>query len=314
MKNITLTLTLTLLSLWSLGQTISSLPAASTLGGTEVVPGVQGGTTKKISINQIGTFIGITYAPIASPTFTGTVTTPLIKITGGSPGSGKVLTADADGDATWETPSSGGATAAGATGNVQYKSNGGGLQAEAAYTYDSATNILTVGNISLPNGAVFNFSTGDITVTHSSNLLTLAGGEFVVPAEAYASGWNGDNSVPTKNDVYDKIETMSSTTNTSSSLTDGGTVTITGVKHTLTSTQATITWTLSQTPDFQTTDIILNATSTTWTFPANTLVVVDGIASGNNIAAITGVSGDHHMLSIYKDGTNYRVVIKNFGQ
>lgn len=49
-------------------------------------------------------------APIASPTFTGTVTTPLIKITSGVPGAGKVLTSDADGDATWETPSTGSTT------------------------------------------------------------------------------------------------------------------------------------------------------------------------------------------------------------
>jgi len=103
-------------------------------------------------------------------------------------------------------------------------------------------------------------------------------------------------------------------TNTSSALTDGSTITITGPKHTLTSTQATITWTLSQTPDFQTTDIILNATSTTWTFPAGALCVVDGAASGTNTASLTGVSGDHHIMSIYKDGTNYRVVVKNFGQ
>jgi len=102
--------------------------------------------------------------------------------------------------------------------------------------------------------------------------------------------------------------------NSSSALTDGAAITITGLKHTLTSTQATVTWTLSQTSDFQTTDIILNATSTTWTFPANALCVVDGVASGTNTAALTGVSGDHHIMSIYKDGTNYRVVIKNFGQ
>lgn len=100
----------------------------------------------------------------------------------------------------------------------------------------------------------------------------------------------------------------------SSSLTNASTVTITGTKHTLTSTQATITWTLSQTGDFQTTDIILNATSATWTFPANTLCIVEGIASGTNTAALAGVSGDHYILSIYKDGTNYKAVIKNFGQ
>lgn len=42
-------------------------------------------------------------APLASPTFTGTVTTPAIKITTGA-AANKVLTSDADGDATWETP------------------------------------------------------------------------------------------------------------------------------------------------------------------------------------------------------------------
>ena len=41
-------------------------------------------------------------APLANPTFTGLVTTPAIKITTGA-GLGKVLTSDADGDATWET-------------------------------------------------------------------------------------------------------------------------------------------------------------------------------------------------------------------
>jgi hypothetical protein len=33
-------------------------------------------------------------------------------------------------------------------------------------------------------------------------------GDLSVPAEAYGSGWNGSNEVPTKNDVYDKIETV----------------------------------------------------------------------------------------------------------
>ncbi len=33
-------------------------------------------------------------------------------------------------------------------------------------------------------------------------------GDIIVPAEAYGAGWNGSNEVPTKNDLYDKIETM----------------------------------------------------------------------------------------------------------
>lgn len=33
-------------------------------------------------------------------------------------------------------------------------------------------------------------------------------GDLIVPAEAYGSGWNASNEVPTKNDVYDKIEAL----------------------------------------------------------------------------------------------------------
>jgi len=33
-------------------------------------------------------------------------------------------------------------------------------------------------------------------------------GDIVVPAEAYAAGWDGNNEAPTKNDVYDKIESI----------------------------------------------------------------------------------------------------------
>jgi hypothetical protein len=166
---------------------------------------------------------------------------------------GQVPTIQSDGTMAFETPSGGGGggSAEGATGNVQYKSNGGGFQAEAAFTYDSANNTLTVPSI---------------------------------------------------------------TRGSATSLTDGAAITITGSKHTLSSTEAAVTWTLSQTGDYQTTDVILNATSTTWTFPAGALCVVNGAASGNNVATVTGVSGDHHVMSIYKNGTDYRVVIKNFGQ
>lgn len=33
--------------------------------------------------------------------------------------------------------------------------------------------------------------------------------DISVPADAYGAGWNGSNEVPTKNDIYDKIETIS---------------------------------------------------------------------------------------------------------
>lgn len=46
-----------------------------------------------------------------------------------------------------------------------------------------------------------------------NNIITVSWGTFTgdisVPAEAYGAGWNGSNEVPTKNDIYDKIETIS---------------------------------------------------------------------------------------------------------
>lgn len=81
---------------------------AGDLAGTAAAPTVPGLASK---------------APTASPTFTGTATTPALKVTGGTPAAGKVLTSDASGNATWQTVSGGGGggavtTVAGRTGDV----------------------------------------------------------------------------------------------------------------------------------------------------------------------------------------------------
>jgi hypothetical protein len=102
-----------------------------------------------------------------------------LKINGVSGTTGQVI-GNVNGHAQWETPTGGGATAAGATGNVQYRSNGGGLQAEAAFSYDSATNILDVDAVT-------------------------------VDTEVYGAGWDADLTVPTKDAVYDKVQTIVST-------------------------------------------------------------------------------------------------------
>ncbi len=61
----------------------------------------------------------------------------------------------------------------------------------------------------LGDGAVINFNAGDVTITHSANAITVAGGDLLVPDEAYDdAGWNGDLSVPTKNAIRDKIESL----------------------------------------------------------------------------------------------------------
>ena len=60
MKNIFFSLILTMLCLGSAGQgvAISALPAGTTPTGTEVLPMVQGGVTKKVSVNQLATAVG----------------------------------------------------------------------------------------------------------------------------------------------------------------------------------------------------------------------------------------------------------------
>ena len=60
----------------------------------------------------------------------------------------------------------------------------------------------------LASGSVINFNNGDVTLTHGSNVVTVAGEDIAVPDDAYAAGWNGSVNVPTKNAVYDKIEAL----------------------------------------------------------------------------------------------------------
>ena len=107
-------------------------------------------------------------APLASPTFTGTVTTPAIKITGGTHGVGKVLTSDADGDGTWET-AAGGATFWTALANFT--------------ATPASTSTITMGTdqtATIPVGSPLKYTIGG-TVYYgmvsaiTSNLLTVAG-------------------------------------------------------------------------------------------------------------------------------------------
>ena len=55
----------------------------------------------------------------------------------------------------------------------------------------------------------FQWTTGDVMQFVVPNLITAA--EVSVNDEVYGSGWNADLSVPTKNAVYDKIESLSAT-------------------------------------------------------------------------------------------------------
>ncbi len=62
------------------------------------------------------------------------------------------------------------------------------------------TSVASDKTITLPD------ETGTVVTTNGG--ATFAN-DISVPAEVYGSGWNGSNEVPTKNDIYDKIETIS---------------------------------------------------------------------------------------------------------
>jgi len=62
----------------------------------------------------------------------------------------------------------------------------------------------------LASGAVINSAAGTATLTFGSTIASNV--DITVPDEVYGSGWNGSLEVPTKNAVYDKIETLSGAT------------------------------------------------------------------------------------------------------
>lgn len=96
-------------------------------------------------------------------------------------------------DGTWATPSGTGV-------EIQ---NAGSPVADGPFTTLNFAPNTTVSNVSMASagGGVVNLTIG--LNLNTSNTWTV---DQVVPAEAYGSGWNGSNEIPTKNDVYDQME------------------------------------------------------------------------------------------------------------
>lgn len=63
---------------------------------------VSSATQLALDLKLDSTTAASTYAPINNPTLTGTLTTPALKVTGGTLAAGKLLTSDASGNATWQ--------------------------------------------------------------------------------------------------------------------------------------------------------------------------------------------------------------------
>lgn len=102
--------------------------------------------------------------------------------------------------------------------------------------------------------------------------------------------------------------------NSSTSIADSGDITISSIKQTLTTSDATINVDVSYSGDGSILEIILNTTSSVLTFPVGTLCVADGVASGDNTLTLSGVSGDKYLIGIVNINGNYSVVSRNFGQ
>lgn len=118
---------------------------------------------------------------------------------------------------------------------------------------------------------------------------------------------------PDQNAVFDALALKAALINAAVVLTDGATIDLTAIKHTL-STSSSRTFTISYTGDDITIELTLSATSATQTFPAAALCVSDGLATGDNTLPLAGVSGDKYVIAIKKIGSAYYVVSKNFGQ
>lgn len=102
--------------------------------------------------------------------------------------------------------------------------------------------------------------------------------------------------------------------NAATALVDAASMDLTAIKHTLTTSSATRTFTISYTGDDITLEVTLNSTASVFTFPATTLCRYEGTSSGDNTMTLSGVSADKHIIAIKKIGSNYYAVGVNMKQ
>lgn len=123
---------------------------------SDLLFGVRAGTTIPEIIRIVGKtgYVGIhTNSPTEDLDINGTV-----RIRGGNPGSGKVLTSNSTGVASWETPSGGGGSPSGNNGDIQFYNNG---------DFGSSSNLNWSSNILDVNGTV---EAVKFKSTHTSNV------------------------------------------------------------------------------------------------------------------------------------------------
>lgn len=99
----------------------------------------------------------------------------------------------------------------------------GGVQVDAV-------TIIGDGSVGNPLEAVIPSLAGYVPYTGATGDVDLGSNDLSVDDEAYGAGWNGSLEVPTKNAVYDKINSLSVTRAISIILYDGGNDLTTGIK------------------------------------------------------------------------------------
>ena len=123
---------------------------------------------------------------------------------------------------------------------------------------------------------------------------------------------NSESGLVTRGKINDNFTELYGAT--AVALTDAASMDLTSIKHTLASSSATRTFTISYTGDDITLVVTLSNTGAVYTFPATALCVSDGVASGDNTLTLAGVSGDKYVIGIKKVGSAFYVASKNFGQ
>lgn len=100
--------------------------------------------------------------------------------------------------------------------------------------------------------------------------------------------------------------------NAAVALVDEASMDLTAIKHTLTTSSAARTFTISYTGDDISMRVILNAASAVFTFPAASDCISEGVSQGTNTCSLVGVSGDAYNFSIKNWGGGiYTVISKN---
>lgn len=197
------------------------------------------------------------------------------------------------------------------------------VKAHATSTGSSTLNLNGLGAKKVFTNPTTQATTGNLLINqiyilaYDAALDTAAGGFLMIGSSGGGGGgtWGSiTGTLSSQTDLQSALDAKQLLVNSATAITDASTMDIAAMKNTLTTSSGTRTFTISYTGDDITLEITLNTTSSVLTFPATSLTVSDGAASGNNTCTLEGVSGDKYVIAIKKIGSAYYVVSKNFGQ